>query len=92
MKTYSEIFEAVKEAVQETVHTVENADDLSPQSALADLGIDSISVLPMLLQLVTKLGCDLDKITENLETPRTIGDLVTILSSAENLHRDHEQL
>lgn len=59
---------------------------LSEDTRFYDLGIDSIAMLSILLQLEDKLGVSLMDLGDQLEAPATIGELFVIVDRLQQGH------
>lgn len=53
--------------------------DISEQSELADLGVNSLHLITMLLSLQREYSLDIDRATELGTMPATVGELVTMV-------------
>ncbi len=56
----------------------------SPDAILSEIGLDSLTVVEILIALSTELQIDLETAFEGLEPPRTVGDLASIFHSLTN--------
>lgn len=56
-----------------------NAEQVEPGRTLADLGIESLSVIEFMFELENEFGIE---ISEEGEPPRTVADLVTLVAAA----------
>lgn len=56
-----------------------NEDDLPDTARFYEIGIDSISMLSILLKLEKRLSVDLVSLGEDIEAPVTVGDLFQLV-------------
>jgi acyl carrier protein len=76
---HSEVTAVVVERFQQYLGT---PDDLPLDSLLlADLGVDSIALVTILLDLAEQLDLDLGSANVNLSTVQTLGDVVSLVAS-----------
>jgi len=55
------------------------AEQVGPERQLAELGIESLSVIEFMFELENEFGIE---VSEEGEPPRTVADLVTLVSEA----------
>ena len=69
------VFEAVAELIAE--RTDRAVEDVKPESTFADLGIDSLDTVEMMMNLEDELGVEIE-LTQKVET---VGDLVKFIET-----------
>lgn len=69
------VFEAVAELIAE--RTDRAVEDVKPESTFADLGIDSLDTVEMMMNLEDKLGIEIE-LTQKVET---VADLVSFIET-----------
>jgi len=52
-------------------------DRVVPEAALADLGVDSLMMLELMFEFEDRFGI---KLSSDLPTPKTVGELVTLMA------------
>lgn len=52
-------------------------DETSSTTSLLDLGVDSIQLVSIIIELESQIGLDFNKVV-GLDPPRTVGDLLTL--------------
>jgi acyl carrier protein len=76
---HSDVTAVVVERVRQYLGTT---DELPLESLLlAELGIDSIALVTILLDLADQLGLDLASADVNLHTVQTLGDVVSLVAA-----------
>ena len=53
-----------------------NADDITPESTFESLGIDSLDVVEMIMDLETELGVELDMEDQKITTFQELADFI----------------
>ena len=76
----AETLDSVREFLAAQVTTISHAEDVAPEEALVDLGVDSISVLTVLSQLAIRYEIDLADLGSVLEPPKTVNDMAQIIN------------
>jgi acyl carrier protein len=52
----------------------------APDTSLADLGIDSLMVVDLIMSFAEKYGADLETALEGVDPPQTLADFTQLLS------------
>lgn len=70
--------ERVRALVAGLLTTAGDADALSLERPLYELGLDSLATVNLMVSLAEAAGVDLEDFVDDVDTPRTIGDLCAL--------------
>lgn len=75
----------VRSLVAGIVTTIGDPGVLAPEKPLYELGIDSLATVNLIVVLAEEAGIDLEEYIDDIDTPRTIGDLCAVAAMFERV-------
>lgn len=76
--TDNRYLDLVRNALIERRPELAEGAEIAAQTSFDDIGLDSLSVVEILISLAMEFDVDLETALEGLEPPRTVGDLAAI--------------